>query len=219
MGSYQSGVNSWCNVIEHNDQWARETVNTYFAGWQKDKFPAKEAEPHRWCPDVSRAIKKMMRIYALLLLGNSAIPDGPISPRPNKAHHALADNGLQVTFLWGGDEFSPRRMLTTYQTIKDTFGVVDILSKCLLILVNPAGTPDKEIVLSEHKRDTHKFVQEPSTGDVRSHLQMGDVVNVGEEERLMLLYDGEFFGKVDLAENGNDLKQRMVALLTEANIA
>lgn len=219
LGSYQSGVDSWCQVIEHKDYFARDTVNTYFAGWQKDKFPAKEAEPQRWSPDVSRAIKKMMRIYALLLLGNSAIPDGPISPKPNKVHHALADNGLQVTFLWGGDEFSPRHMLTTYQTIKDTFGVADILSKCLLILVNPAGTPDKETVLSDYKRDRHNIVQEPSTDAASRHLQKGDVVNVGEEEGLMLLYDGELIGEVDPAKNGNNLKQRLIARLNGAGIA
>ena len=219
LGSYQSGVNSWRQVIKHNDYLARKTVNIYFAGWEKDNYPAKEAEPQKWCLDVSRAIKKMMRIYALLLLGDSAIPRGSITPKPHKVHHALADNGLQITFLWGGDELSPRSMLTTYQSIKDTFGVADILSKCLLILVNPAGTPDKETLLLDHKRDKQKFVEEFSTDAASPHLQKGDVVNVGEEERLILLYDGELFGEVVVAINGNDLKQRIVALLTEANIA
>jgi len=219
LGSYQSGVDSWCQAIEHKDHLARDTVNTYFAGWEKDNYPAKEVEPQKWCPDVSRAVKKMMKIYALLLLGISAMPEGSISPKPHKVHHALADNGLQVTFLWGCDEFSPRRMLATYQNLKDTFGIGNLLSKSLLILVNPAGIPDKETVLSDHKRDRHNIVQEPSTDAASHHLQKGDVVNVGEEERLMLLYDGELFGEVNPAENGNDLKQRMVALLTEANIA
>ena len=219
LGLYQSGVVSWCKVIEHNDYLARNTVNTYFAGWQKDNFPAQEAEPQKWCMDVSRAVKKMMRIYALLMLGESSIPEGAISPKPHKGYHALADNGLQITFLWGGDELLPRRMLTTYQSIKDTFGVADILSKCLLILVNPAGTPDKETLLLDYKRDKYEFVQEPPTDAASPHLQKGDVVNVGEEERLILLYDGELCGEVDLAVNGNDLKQRMVARLTEANVA
>jgi hypothetical protein len=87
-----------------------------------------------------------------------------------------------------------------------------------LILVNPSGTPDKKTLLSDHKRDTHKIIQEPSTGAVSPHLQKGDVVNVGEEERLTLLYDGELFGEVDLAINGNDFRQRMVAQLIGANI-
>ncbi len=219
LAAYKSGVNSWFQVIEDKDHLARNAVNIYFAGWKKDNYPAKEAEPQKWCLYVSRAIKKMMITYALLLLGDAAISEGSISPKPDKVYHALADNDLQITFLWGGDEHPPRRMLATYQSTKNTFGLGGSLSKCLLILINPEGTPDKEIVLSEHKRDRNNIVQEPSTGGLRSHLQIGDVVNVGEEERLMLLYDGEFFGVVDLAENGNDLKQRMVALLTEANIA
>ncbi len=219
LGSYQSGVDSWCQAIEHKDYLARDTVNTYFAGWEKDNYPAKEVEPQKWCPDVSRAIKKMMRIYALLMLGQFSMPEGSISPKPHKAYHALANNGQQITFLWGGDELQPRLMLTRYQSIKDTFGMAHMLSKCLLILVNPAGTPDKKTLLSDHKRDTHKFVQEPSTEDVSPHLQKGDVVKVGEEERLTLLYDGELFGEVDLAITGNDLRQRMVAQLIGANIA
>ena len=219
LGAYQSGVDNWFNVIGHNDQLARDAINLYFEGWEKAKYPAKETEPQKWCLDVSRAIKKMMRIYALLMLGQSSMPEGAISPKPHKVYHALADNGLQIAFLWGGDEFSPRRMLTTYKTIKDKFGVADILSKCLLILVNPAGTPDKNTLLSDHKRDRHNIVQEPSTDATSHHLQKGDVVNVGEEERLMLLYDGELFGEVDLAINGDDLRQRMVAQLIGANIA
>ncbi len=99
LNLYQSGLNAWSEVIGNYDDLARNAVNTYLTCWKKEAYPAKEAEPNKWHPDVSRAIKKMMRIYALLMLGQSSMPEGSISPKPHKVYHTLADNGLQITFL------------------------------------------------------------------------------------------------------------------------
>ena len=219
LRSYRSGVESWFRVIEHNDQLARNVINLYFESCKIDKYPAKETEPQEWCPDVSRAIKKMMEIYSLLYLGISEIAGRSINPEADRVYHALINNGIQVTFLWGRDALSPRHMLADYQTVNDTFGKGNLLSKTLLILINPLGTPDKKTVLSDHKRDKPDIAQEASTNLTSQHLQKGDVVNVEEEEQIMLLYDGDLFGEVYSATNKKDLIKRMLTRLKEVNIA
>jgi hypothetical protein len=199
-----------------HDDLARNAVNTYLTCWRKEAYPAKEAEPNKWHPDVSKAVNRMMRIYALLLLGTSSLPGGPIYPDVLGVRHASADSELQVTFLWGGGEYSAFTMITTYLAIREERGLDDLLSrKCLLILVNPEGTPDKTSILEAVKKAGRSIVQGTPPNDIAPHLQSGDVVGIRERERLRCLYDGELAGEVSLAEDRNDLEQRLVRVIEE----
>lgn len=213
--SYQTGVNDWCTVIGHND-WAQNAVDTYLGCWKKDLFPSKEPEPQKWHRDVSEAVKRMMRIYALLSLGTSSLAGGPIYPDVLGVRHASAASELRVTFLWGGGEYSARTMITTYLATREERGLDDLLSrKCLLILVNPEGTPDKTSILEAVKKAGCSIVQGTPPDSVAPHLQSGDVVNVRERERLRCLYDGELSGEVTLANDKNDLKRRLERVIEE----
>ncbi len=213
--SYQTGVNTWYTVIAHDDL-ARNAVNTYLECWKKDFFPSKEPEPQKWCQNVSEAVKRMMRIYALLLLGTSSLPGGSIYPDVLGVRHASTDSELRVTFLWGGGKFSTEKMITIYHATREERGLDDLLSrKCLLILVNPEDHLDKTSILDAVEKADFSIVQGISPNNVAPHLQSGDVVDVRGREQLRCLYDGELAGEVSLAEDRDDLGQRLERVIEE----
>jgi len=210
LNLYQSGLNAWSDVIGNYDDLARNAVNTYLTCWKKEAYPAKEAEPNKWHPDVSRAVKQMMRIYALLVAGVQAFPGGSISPNFEGLHHASAANGLYVTLLWGGDEFSPRSMIARYRAERVTRGLCDLLSaRCFLILLNPAGYLGRGDLLEAIKKGGYDIVRPSSPDNAGSHLQQeGDIVD-SWKDNLMCLYDNEFLGKIVVAEDKNDLEEKI----------
>ena len=211
LNLYRSGLDAWSQVIGHHDNWARRAVNTYFTCCKKEFYPAKEAEPNKWHPDVSRAVKQMMRIYALLVAGVQAFPGGSISPNFEGLHHASAANELHVTFLWGDGEIPPRKMITDYIFERENRGLCDLLSaKCFLILVNPEGCPDRGALLKAIEKDGYDIVRQSSPDNASPHLQQeGDIVHSRGDKLLMWLYDGELLGEVDLAEDKNNLAERI----------
>ena len=211
LNLYRSGLDAWSQVIGHNDNWARRAVNTYFTCCKKEFYPAKETEPQEWHHDVSRAVKQMMRIYALLVAGIQAFPGGSISPHFGGLHHASAANELHVTFLWGDGEIPPRKMITDYIVERENRGLCDLLSaRCFLILVNPAGCPDRGALLKAIKKDGYDIVRQSSPDNASPHLQQeGDIVHSRGDKPLMWLYDGELLGEVDLAEDKNDLEEKI----------
>jgi len=210
LNLYQSGLNAWSEVIGNYDDLARNAVNTYLTCWKKEAYPVKEAEPNKWHPDVSRAVKQMMRIYALLVAGVQAFPDGSISPNFEGLHHASAANGLYVTLLWGGNEFSPRSMITRYRAERVNRGLCDLLSaRCFLILLNPAGYLGRGDLLEAIKKDGYDIVRQSSPDNPGSHLQQeGDIVD-SWKDNLMCLYDNELLGKIAVAEDKNDLEKKI----------
>jgi hypothetical protein len=210
LNLYQSGLNAWSEVIENYDDLARNAVNTYLTCWKKEAYPAKEAEPNKWHPDVSRAVKQMMRIYALLVAGVQAFPGGSISPNFEGLHHASAANELYITFLWGGDEFSPRSMITRYRAERVNRGLCDLLSaRCLLILLNPVGYLGRGDLLEAIKKDGYDIVRQSSPDNPSSHLQQeGDIVD-SWKDNLVCLYDNELLGKIAVAEDKNDLEEKI----------
>ncbi len=211
LNLYRSGLDAWSKVIGHNDNWARRAVNTYFTCCKKEFYPAKETEPQEWHPDVSRAVKQMMQIYALLVAGAPAFPGASINPNFDGLHHASAANELHVTFLWGDGEIPPRKMITDYIVERENRGLCDLLSaKCFLILVNPAGCPDRGALLKVIKKDRCDIVRQSLPDNASSHLQQeGDIVHSRGDKPLMWLYDGELLGEVDLAEDKNDLEEKI----------
>ena len=211
LNLYRSGLDAWSQVIGRHDNWARRAVNTYFTCCKKEFYPAKETEPNEWHPDVSRAVKQIMRIYALLVAGVQAFPGGSISPNFGGLHHASAVKELHVTFLWGDGEIPPRKMITDYIVERENRGLCDLLSaKCLLILVNPAGCPDRGALLKAIEKDGYDIVRQSSPDNASPHLQQeGNVVHSRGDKPLMWLYDGELLGEVDLAEDKNDLEEKI----------
>ncbi|MCK4390883.1 MAG: hypothetical protein KAV83_11690 [Desulfobacterales bacterium] len=215
LNLYRSGLDAWSQVIGHHDNWARRAVNTYFTCCKKEFYPAKETEPQEWHPDVSSAVKQMMRIYALLVAGVQAFPGGSISPNFEGLHHASAANELHITFLWGDGEIPPRKMITDYIVERENRGLCDLLSaKCFLILVNPAGCPDRGDLLEAIKKDGCDIVRQSSPDNASPHLQQeGDIVHSRGDKPLMWLYDGELLGEVDLAEDKNNLAERIKQII------
>ena len=215
LNLYRSGLDAWSQVIGHHDNWARRAVNTYFTCCKKEFYPAKETEPQKWHPDVSSAVKQMMRIYSLLVAGVQAFPDGSISPNFEGLHHASAANELHITFLWGDGEIPPRKMITDYIVERENRGLCDLLSaKCFLILVNPAGCPDRGDLLEAIKKDGYDIVRQSSPDNASPHLQQeGDIVHGRGDKPLMWLYDGELLGEVDLAEDKNNLAERIKQII------
>ena len=210
LNLYQSGLNAWSEVIGNYDDLARNAVNTYLTCWKKEAYPAKEAEPNKWHPDVSRAVKQMMRIYALLVAGVQAFPGRSISPNFEGLHHASAANELYITFLWGGGEFSPRIMITRYRAERVNRGLCDLLSaRCFLILLNPAGYLGRGDLLEAIKKDGYDIVRQSSPDNAGSHLQQeGEIVD-SWKDNLMCLYDNELLGKIAIAEDKNDLEEKL----------
>lgn len=215
LNSYRSGLDAWSQVIGHHDNWARRAVNTYFTCCKKEFYPAKETEPQKWHHDVSRAVKQMMQIYALLVVGAPAFPGASINPNFDGLHHASAANELHVTFLWGDGEISPRKMLTDYIVERENRGLCDLLSAtCFLILVNPAGCPDRGTLLKTIEKDGYDIVRQSSPDNAGPHLkQEGDIVHSRGDKPLMWLYDSELLGEVDLAKNKNNLAKRIKQII------
>ena len=215
LNSYRSGLDAWSQVIGHHDNWARRAVNTYFTCCKKEFYPAKETEPQKWHHDVSRAVKQMMQIYALLVAGAPAFPGASINPNFDGLHHASASNELHVTFLWGDGEIPPRKMITGYIVERENRGLCDLLSaKCFLILVNPAGCPDRGDLLEAIKKDGYDIVRQSSPDNASPHLQQeGDIVRSRGDKPLMWLYDGELLGEVDLAEDKNNFAERIKQII------
>jgi len=215
LNLYRSGLNAWSQVIGHHDDLARSAVNTYFTCCKKEAYPSKETEPQKWHPDVSRAVKQMMQVYALLVAGAPAFPGASISPNFDGLHHASAANELYITFLWGNGEIPPRKMITGYMVERENRGLRDLLSaRCFLMLVNPNGNPDTQDLLEAVKKDGYDIVRQSSPDNASPHLQQeGDIVDSREDNLLVWLYDGKLLGNIDIAKDENDLEERIKQII------
>ncbi|MFH1975060.1 MAG: hypothetical protein ABIJ52_05805 [Pseudomonadota bacterium] len=215
LNLYRSGLDAWFKVIGHYDDLARTAINTYFKCCNKNYYPPEEMEPQKWHDAVSRAVRHMMRIYALLIAGAPAFPGGSIRPDFTGLHHASAANELHVTFLWGDGEFTPRNIITKYINERETRGLGDLLfPKCLLILVNPSGQPDKKALLESIKKDVSDIVRQSSPDNASPHLQQeGDIVCSGKRDLPLWLYDSELAGEIDIAKDENALVERIKQII------
>jgi len=112
-------------------------------------------------------------------------------------------------------EIPPRKMITDYIVERENRGLCDLLSaKCFLILVNPAGCPDREALLKAIEKDGYDIVRQSSPDNAGPHLQQeGDIVRGRGDKPLMWLYDGELLGEVDLAEDKNNLAKRIKQII------
>ncbi len=215
LDSYQLGLEEWSRVLDQQDYLARNALDIYFECWKQDCYPHKEAEPQKWDPNASTAVKRMMRTYALLQLGADSFPNGTLKPDPQGVRHVSVDDELRITFMWGGGERFPRNMVTTYLAAREDRGQIDLLSpKCLLIMINPDGNTGKTELLNFVEAGGQKITQGISDVGMGEHLrELGDVVVVKQTERLRLLYDSELSGEIGVAANGIDLKGRLTAII------
>jgi hypothetical protein len=170
LDSYQKGLEDWSRVLDQQDYLARNTLDIYFECWKQGCYPFMETEPQKWNPNASTAVKRMMRSYALLRLGIDS-SYRPINPDPQGVRHVSVMDEVSITFMWGGDERSPRNMVSTYLAAREERGRIDLLSpKCLLIMVNPEGRTDKTDLLNSIETDGQKITQGIPDAGMGGHL-------------------------------------------------
>jgi|GEM_PF-6517961 len=212
VGSYENVTIEWLQAIGQRDGVAKTALSVYFELWKRDYFPPREAEPQKWSLDTSKAVKQMLRIYALLKLGQSVFPGGSIDVNLKGAHHASATEELRITVIWGGGEYFPRSMISAYLAARETYGVPDLLARsCLLVLVDPAATPPKATLLGDnYENQLSSIVEGTPPLNPPEHLQLaGEVVRSKSAKSLKLLYDTELLNEVGLAESNTNLTQRL----------
>lgn len=218
VNSYDMSTGEWLDAIGEREDTVRTALNIYFDSWKEDRFPAKEAEPQNWSQNVSKAVKQMLRVYALLKLGASALPGGSINVDLRGAHHASTNEEFKVTFMWGGREHFPRPMISAYLAAKQSYGVQDLLSPmCLLVLVDPAATPEKSKLLADVlNTQTPRIVDGNPPPNAPAHLQPpGDVVLAEKAEvSIKLLYDNDLLKEIDLPNNSTNLEDRLAAAIS-----
>lgn len=221
--SYRQGSAEWKKHLADNERVARNVLTTEFLCWDdKDDhtdFPITEAEPQNWDREVSKGVKRMMRVYALLRLVLEKTSNRSIAPAPEGLRHVVIDNSTAVTFMYGGAIQPATNMLNKYMHEAEKSNVVfSIISgrafeQPWLVMLAPQGIPDKERLLDNISRFDRGVT--PPNANAGAHLQPpGDVVAIPPLIP-KVVYDVRLLDKPEVATDGNGLRTELAQALKE----
>jgi hypothetical protein len=214
--AYMECTRSWCDYFAVRPEIARYAIGRYFCQWADKKqfpdYPANEAEPNRWCRDVSRGVTRLMQTYCLLTLGT---PDEPPGMRPDCDwrgwHAAIGDNTFAV-FIWGNGERSARALILACRSMQ--LEVTLLSKKVLLVLVDPAGNADPCQLQDDLQVDSHSVSKVGDLEGLPKHLKPdGDVVEANSERHFSTVNNHMLLQEVYNASNDADLRSRLAGVL------
>jgi len=214
--AYMECTRAWCSYFADLPEITREAILSYFRCWGDEKrfpeYPASEAEPNRWCGDVSTGVRGFMQTYCLLKLG---APDDPPGMRPDcdrgGRHAAIGDRVLAV-FIWGNRYLSARTLIQECR--KMPFQVALLHSKVLLVLVDPAGIADPSQLQDDLKVDAHSVSKVGDLEGLPKHLQPdGAVADANYERRFNMVSNHMLLDEAFKASDEADLKSGLAGIL------
>lgn len=107
-----------------------------------------EAEPNRWCEDLSKGIKHFLKTYSLLKIGESAFPDKLIMPDINRIYHARCNKTTKIVFLWGCNKTHFEALFNYFLQYRDQHCKGEYFTPEIILAFNElnCGSPDVKAI-------------------------------------------------------------------------